>query len=417
MHQVQAEGRPGRARLLKFGMVMSPRVWLNARIDLAATCLFSLFNVVMNQFFITFALKQGASNAEAGLLAAAPAVGLIFSPLWAALIERSGKPKPYVVLPNLVGRLLILLPALFPDPQVYVATAFAFQLLMGIQAPAYAAFLPKVYPPDLRGRLMGYVRMASGVLMIPMSYLVGVWAEASGPSGPLAAASLMGVASILLFQKMKLRKEPPRRTAPPRFSPRSQWELVKSNRPLAAFLGATMFAGFGNMLAYPLYQIFQVSYLGLSNTEIGLTRVAYFTALLLTYLVAGRMLDRFDIRYTLLAGIGAYAVVPMLYGLWGTYEAVMLGNFIQGMGEAIWDIGILAFIFRLAPGREGAVFSIHLMLFGIRGTVGPLLSTGLSGHLTLSWMLLFASACGWIGTLLFAGGMLRRGRGEPESAG
>ncbi|WP_228551527.1 hypothetical protein [Paenibacillus sp. B01] len=57
------------------------------------------------------------------------------------------------------------------------------------------------------------------------------------------------------------------------------------------------------------------------------------------------------------------------------------------------------------------------MLFGIRGTVGPLLSTGLSGHLTLSWMLLFASACGWIGTLLFAGGMLRRGRGEPESAG
>lgn len=178
-----------------------------------------------------------------------------------------------------------------------------------------------------------------------------------------------------------------------------------------------MFAGFGNMLAYPLYQIFQVSYLGLSNTEIGLTRVAYFTALLLTYLVAGRMLDRFDIRYTLLAGIGAYAVVPMLYGLWGTYEAVMLGNFIQGMGEAIWDIGILAFIFRLAPGREGAVFSIHLMLFGIRGTVGPLLSTGLSGHLTLSWMLLFASVCGWIGTLLFAGGMLRRGRGEPESAG
>ncbi|WP_245850705.1 MFS transporter [Paenibacillus herberti] len=401
---METEGRPNRARLLKFGMVMSPRVWLNARIDLAASVLFSLFNVVINQFFIPFALKQGATYTQAGLLAAAPALGLILSPFWAGLVERVGRPKPFVVIPNLIGRLLIFLPALFPHPEVYVITAFVFHFLMGIQAPAYAALIPKVYPPDLRGRLMGYVRMASGLVMIPMSYAVGFWAESSGPSGPLIAASIMGAVSILLFDTMKLRKEPRRQISPPRFNLRNQWDLVRSNRPLAVFLGATMFAGFGNMFANPLYQIMQVSVLGLSNTEIGLTRVAYFTALLLTYLIAGRLLDRFDIRYTLLAGIAAYAIVPMIYGLGGTFSAVIAGNLIQGIGEAIWDIGILAFIFRLAPGREGIVFSIHLMLFGIRGTIGPLLSTGLSEHLSLTWMLLAASACGWIGTLLFVAG-------------
>lgn len=406
---MEAEGRPNRARLLKYGMVMSPRVWLNARIDLAASCLFSLFNVVINQFFIAFALKEGATNAQAGLLVAAPALGLIFSPIWAGLIEKIGHAKTFVVIPNLIGRLLIIFPALFPQPEVYVATAVAFQFLMGIQAPAYAAFLPKVYPPDLRGRLMGYVRMASGVLMIPLSFGVGVWSEAAGPSGPLLAASLMGAASILLFNTMKVRKEPPRRIAAPRFNLRSQWELVRGNRALAVFLGATMFAGFGNMLANPLYQIMQVSVLDLSNTEIGLSRVAYFTALLLTYLIAGRLIDRFDIRYTLLAGIAAYAIVPMIYGFWQSFTAVMAGSFIQGVGEAIWDIGILSFIFKLAPGREGAVFSIHLLLFGIRGTIGPLLSTSeLTADLPLTTLLLAASACGWIGTLLFAFGSRRK---------
>lgn len=103
-------------------------------------------------------------------------------------------------------------------------------------------------------------------------------------------------------------------------------------------------------------------------------------------------------------GIGAYAVVPMLYGVWGTYSAVIVGNAIQGVGEAIWDIGILAFVFRLVPGREAMVFGIHLMLFGVRGTLGPLLSATLTSSLSLSMLLIAASICGWIGTALFVFG-------------
>ncbi|MNH33061.1 hypothetical protein D3C79_935480 [compost metagenome] len=120
------------------------------------------------------------------------------------------------------------------------------------------------------------------------------------------------------------------------------------------------------------------------------------------------MIDRFDIKYTLLFGIGAYAVVPMLYGLWGSYSAVIVGNAVQGVGEAIWDIGILAFVFRLAPGREAMVFGLHLMLFGVRGTLAPLLSSSMSTSVSLTALLIGASICGWIGTLLFLSGNWRR---------
>ena len=113
---MESRGLNSKGRLLKFGMVMSPRVWLNARIDVGAACLFSLFNVVLNQFFIAFALKEGASNTQAGLLSAAPAIGLLLSPLWASLMQRTDRPKPFVILPNLIGRLLLFLPAFFPIP-------------------------------------------------------------------------------------------------------------------------------------------------------------------------------------------------------------------------------------------------------------------------------------------------------------
>ncbi|CAM3980475.1 MFS transporter [Paenibacillus alkaliterrae] len=400
-------------RFIKLGMPMTARVWRNARIDLWASCLFSLFNVVINQFYIAFAIQQGASNLQVGLLSAAPAVGLLFSPFWAAWIEKANNPRPFVIIPNAIGRLLLLLPALFAYPSVYVAAALLFQLLMGISAPAYAALISRMYPSDLRGRLMGYVRVAMGILMIPLAYFVGSWSDAFGPSGPLIAASIIGMLSIGLFNTLKLPKQ--REKAKPimgktasRFPLQEQWKLVKENRTLAVFLVATTFSGFGNMLAYPLYQIIQVDVLELSNVQIGFARVAYFTALLLTFLIAGWMIDRFDIKYTLLFGIAAYAVVPMLYGVWGSYAAVITGNAIQGIGEAIWDIGILAFVFRLAPGREAMVFGLHLMLFGVRGTLGPIISSSLSTSVSLSVLLIVASICGWIGTLLFVSGNWKR---------
>ncbi|WP_243864713.1 MFS transporter [Paenibacillus castaneae] len=400
---------------MKFGMPMTANVWRNARIDLGASCLFSLFNVVLNQFYIAFAIQQGASNLQVGLLSAAPAVGLLFSPFWATWIEKANNPKPFVIIPNAIGRLLLLLPAIFAHPSVYVAAVLAFQLLMGIQAPAYAALVSRIYPSDLRGRLMGYVRVAMGIIMIPLAYLVGTWSDAFGPSGPLIAASIAGMLSIGLFNSLKLAKQtaqdkPIIIKTGSRFPLQEQWKLVKGNRTLAVFLAATTFTGFGNMLANPLYQIIQVDVLQLSNVQIGYARVAYFTALLLTFWIAGWMIDRIDIKYTLLCGIAAYAVVPMLYGLWGDYASVITGNAIQGIGEAIWDIGILAFVFRLAPGREAMVFGIHLMLFGIRGTLGPILSASLSSHVSLSSLLIAASICGWIGTMLFLTGNWKRRR-------
>jgi len=414
MEQQQSHRR--HHEVVKLGLAMPPRVWFNARIDFMATMIFSVFNVVMNQFFMPFAIREGASNLQVGLLSAAPAIGLIFSPIWAGLIERTRRPWPFFFIPNYIGRILLVFPALFPHPVVYVVTAIAFQLLMGIQAPAYASLVSRMYPGDVRGRLMGYVRVAMGALMIPLAYVVGSWSDAAGPMGPLLTAALFGTVSLALFNTMRLGKQPPH-IAPSgqRKTKRSakatlmeQWELVRDNRILAVFLLATTFAGFGNMLANPLYQIIQVDVLDLSNAQIGMGRISYYMILLLTYLCAGWMIDRFDIRYTLLAGIAAYAVVPMIYGLWGTYGAVIVGNGIQGLGEAVWDIGILSFVSRLVPGREATVFGIHLMLFGFRGTLGPLLGAGLSESVSLSALLIIASICGWIGTALFVAGSRQR---------
>jgi len=380
----------------------------NFKIDLIGACTFSLFNVVFNQFYVPMAIDAGASSMQVGVLAAAPAIGLIFSPLWTGWIERSS-PKAFTIFPNLVGRGLILLPALFGAPWVFVMTALLFHFMMGIQAPAYASLMTQVYPAQFRGRLMGYVRVIMGLLMIPIAYFVGVWSDHYGSSGPLGAAAITGVISIIIFYMIRVPKSPSvRSNATKRVSFKEQWQYARQNKPLIIFLIASSFSGFGNILSQPLYQLIQKERLALSFQEIGLARTTYFICLLCAFFVIGILIDKFPPEKIVLYGIAAFAVVPMLYGFSESFPIVIIGSGIQGIGDAIWDIGILAYVFRLAPGREATVFGLHLLLFGIRGTIGPLLSTGLADVVPFSVMLLAASLIGWIGVVIFARGIRKQ---------
>jgi MFS family permease len=406
-----------RGALRHIKLELGPDAWHNFRIDTAASLFFAFFNVVYNQFYIAMALRAGATDFQAGLLVAAPAIGLLLSPLWASFIERSQKPLPYMIWPNLIGRALIILPAFFGVPVIFVAIALVFQLLMGVQAPAYAALIPRMYPPRHRGRLMGNVRVAMVLLMIPMAYLVGWWMDAAGSGGPLATAAVLGVLSILLFTRIReMLPDKPRTEGVAsnarREGLRSQWRLVSESRELGLFLLVTTFAGFCNLASQPLYQIIQVDRLALSNVEIGWARIVYYIFLLAAYLVVGWVIDRFSAKRTVLYGLAAYSFVPTLYALFESYPAVLAGSAVLAVGDAIWDIGFMTYVFRLAPGREAAAFGLHMMLFGIRGTVGPILSTALSGAgLPMPALLAATALFGWIGLALY----LMLGRRTPQA--
>ncbi|RAV02433.1 MFS transporter [Paenibacillus sp. YN15] len=386
------------------GLRMSRQARANFRWDFIAAALFSLFNVVFNQFYVPIAIRSGATDFQVGLLSAAPAVGLLFSPIWAGLAER-GRAKYFVTFPNMVGRLLIFIPALFASPWVFVGIALVYQFLQGIQAPAYATLMTQIYPADIRGRIMGYVRVAMGLLMIPLAFTVGIWIDRAGSFYPLLIAAVTGSASMLIFSMVKEERLPdPQAAARKRVRFRDQFTVLSNNRPLVLFLVATTFSGFGNMLANPLYNIIQVQRLGLSNMDIGIVRIFYFVFLLTAYFFMGRVIDRYGPKRAMIFCIGCHVLCTLLYGVFGTYPAVLLASGMQGFADATWDLGCLAYVFRLAPGKEGVVFGLHLMLFGIRGTIGPLLGTGLNGVLPIEAIILAASffcLCGFL-TLVLA---------------
>ncbi|MDB5053571.1 MAG: major facilitator superfamily 1 [Bacilli bacterium] len=388
-------------RLVKMGLNMEQGTWNNFRWDFLATVFVSFFSVTFNQFFTPLAIQHGASNFQVGLLSAAPAIGLVFAPFWASIVEK-GNPKLHMFYPNFIARILIVLPLIHAKPWVYVMTALMINLLLGIQAPAYASIITRIYPADLRGRLMGNVRVAMGALMIPLAYLIGRWIDSSGGRIPTLIAVVTGVISICLFTRVKEIVPLVNQTKlKKRASLRDQLKLITENKKLALFFAATTAAGFGNLLASPLYQIIQVQKLELSNLQIGYARMMYFFCLLLAYLIMGRVIDRYSPKRAMFFGIAAYGIAPVLYALFANYPAVIIAGGFQGIGDAIWDIGCLSYVIKMAPGREAVAFGLHLMLFGIRGTIAPLLSTSLIHTVSMPVILCAAAFCCLVGFLLF----------------
>lgn len=388
----------------KLGLGMRRETWLNFRIDFSASVLFSLFNVVIGQFYIPMSIRHGASNFEVGLLSAAPAIGSLLSPIWAGLIG-SKSPKPFVMWPSLIGRLSVFVVAAWLSPLIFVIVAFFINLTAGIQAPAYPALVTRIYPGQLCGRLMGYVRMAQGFFLIPLAYLVGRWIDANGDAKPLMLASICGSLSVVVFWFVREVEPIPKTQDQPihnslRAQFRVQWEMVKQNQALVVFLLATSAAGFGNMLAGPLYQIYQIHQLNLNNVQIGVTRMVYYALLLVAYFAMGWIIDKRSPRHALLIGIAANILAPLFYVVLGSYGAAIATSGLQGIGDATWDIGVMTYVFKLAPGREAAVFGIHLLLFGIRGSSAPLLGTALTHVVPISTIFLAASAFCLIGFVL-----------------
>lgn len=399
-------------RVVRFGMNMKVATWFNFRIDFSASILFSLYNVVVNQFYVPIAIRHGVTNVEVGLLTAAPAIGSLLSPLWAGLMgERS--PMPFILWPNLVARLSITVLAFWLTPWMFVVVALFTNFLLAIQAPAYPAILTRMYPTVLRGRLMGYVRVAQCVFLVPLAYFVGSWFHVVGDRLPLVCASLTGALSMLVFTAVKQVEPSASEPAASRtqgvvhkrqhslsravLHVRELTRMVRLTPGLGAFFVATTVTGFGNLVAAPLLQIYQIHVLDLSNLQIGVTRTVYYLFLLIAYFVLGWVIDKMSPKRALVAGMVAYALAPLLYVLFGSYLAVMAAYGLQGIGDAAWDIGLMSYVFRLAPGKEASVFGIHLLLFGLRGTIAPLLSTAVAAVFPISLLLTVASV------LCFAG--------------
>lgn len=387
------------------GMVMDRRTRWNFFCEATNAALFGVFIGVVGPFALPLAIRMGADSLQVGLIASAPFIANLFSPVWAQL-SRGGRQLPWVVIPHLIWRGGYGLLGLITQPVAFVALVLGANLTVAAGNPAYGALCQKCYPAPVRGRLMGYVRLLLAGVMLPTTLAAGMWIDRSSPALLFLVAGGFGLAAIAAYS---FTREPMEAGSGPgpvhRPSIVAGFRIALADAAFRRFvLAALLFHG-GVLMALPLYSVYQVKQMGLSNAQIGFLAIAWNLAFLAAFAVWGRLVDRKGAGYVVIGAALFYLGQPLAYALGGGVLAIlMLGALCQGIADAGLDLGGWNVILSANPDRVGVYTSTHMTMIGIRGALAPLLGTWLFKALGFAPTFLISAALVAAGLMLLVSG-------------
>lgn len=170
---------------------------------------------------------------------------------------------------------------------------------------------------------------------------------------------------------------------------------------VVSFAASLLMVGVGMIVALLPQRILEFSG---SLSDVGYLASAFALSYLVVQVPIGNFADRFGAKPFLTLGYGLCCVSGLVFVFAGSSEAVFLGRFIQGAGEApVWALGP-ALLSLAYPQAKGKVIGIYNAAIHIGLTIGPLLGillfpTG-AGNLPFA---VFAVLCffGGVTVLLF----------------
>ncbi|MFM7320234.1 MAG: MFS transporter [Armatimonadota bacterium] len=349
------------------------------RWDLVAAVLSGLYLGCVFPFLTRIARAElGATAAQLSLLSAAPFVGNLLTPLWAAKME-GRRTMPFLMASWIPARALLLATPWLQTSTGFVATLSTLQWLGAFASPAYASVLRDIYPDPIRGRMMGYVRVAAQTAaFLGAQYSGRLMDQGVGYRILFPFAGLLGICGALAFSQVdrhRFRPAPRGSASAPVKTPsvRDVLEILVRHRGYRWFAASVMIYGFGNLMSVPLYGLYQVDVLHLSNTEIAhLANIASLSAIPASFLW-GRHMDRYGPARTCMWSILCVGAVGAAYLFGGNREALMLAAVFSGIGFAGVELAYLQSILRFAGTDENPARyqALHAFLLGVRGVLAP----------------------------------------------
>lgn len=374
-----------------------PTVRHNFHWDMAASIGAGLFTVFTLNFATVVARRAEADPLIISTILAGPFFGSMLAIFSGYLLPRQGR-HAFATRMIVAGRGLWLAALLATTPLALTGMVLGHWVLIALITPVLFEVLRDSYPPDRRGRLLGYTRLGLTGSMTLGSLAAGLLLDLIGPRFLLPLGALFGVAGALAWGRLSSTNE---EVSTP-LGLRNTMRILGHDRRFRIYTAALACWGFGLLLPGPLYPILLVDKFNASYSEIGILGFVSSAAWLIGYLVLGRSIDRWRPLRLMAVSFGLCILLPIGYLLSPSVWLVLPGVAAQGFASAGLDLGGINVLMRLAPRRRLPEYSSLLTsVAGARGLVAPFLGSALAATpwLGAGGVLLLAAALIVVGTV------------------
>lgn len=347
--------------------------------DSATAIIWGLFWGTSVAFFPVIARKMGASNLQMAFLSMAPFIGSLFTLYWSRLSSNTNE-MHFFILIKFLARIVLFLMCLAINPFVFIIVVFLNSFFEQAGSPAYVGIMKQIYPENYRGRSMGYVRVERAISAIFACWIGGILLDHYSYRYIFALSALLGVFSLNYFRKIKIKsyRNSKKVSGKKSIFPKEILEVFRKDKRFLFYSIAFFTWGFGNLLAMPLYPIFLVDNLNLSNTLVGRLSSLSSFMWIFSYFFWGKLIDKKGpIKSLLLASIIS-SFIPFLYAnahnIWPIIFASIFSGFNVGGGE----LSRISYITKISSPREVQTYwGIDFTLMGIRGIIAPMVGINL----------------------------------------
>lgn len=359
------------------GRVLSPQVIPAYRWDALAGLLGGIYMGAIFPFVMRIARADlHASRLEISLLTAAPFIGSLLAPLWARQMVGRSK-MPFCVYSWTFARALFFGMFLVTQAWQFVLLIGSAQIIGSISGPAYTSLMKDIYPDEERGRAMGLVRVGSYSAVLVVSFIAGHLLDSGVPfKWIFPAAAVIGIAGAWCFSRVPVRETLTPAGQQQRLSALGFWlqtiAILKHNRGFRWFAASVMTYGFGNLVAFTLYPLYQVDRLHVTNVQVATLTNAASVSSIIAFAYWGHFMDRHGALWTALVNILIQCLIPVVYFFSGAWWHLVPAAIAQGIAGAGIELAYLNVILTLSEdGKEAQYQALHSMLLGVRGTIAP----------------------------------------------
>jgi MFS transporter, DHA1 family, inner membrane transport protein len=356
---------------------ISDAVRHNMHIELWAALAYGAFYATTLPFVPVVLRRTGASPEMIAFYTSQQFVGSVLTAFSIVLMRRR-RTMNIITVSWLIGRSLFLFFAFIVNPVWMLVLGTAFWLLEAFPNPGYTRIIQKIYPAEVRGKVMSLVRVGRISTVVLITPLAGWALDHVGYQVLFPIGALLGIGATLFFTRLDVNEGPlparQTRTLP------ELWRILREDKRFAAYLRSFAFYGTGTLMSWTVYPLVQVDRLGLSYSELGLLGLAQSLFWLLGYIYWGRVVDRRGGLYVLRMNCALAMLAPFAY-IWATNAWMLLPAFItQGIINAGWDMGLINAGIQLAdPERVTEYAAVQGTVVGVRGMIVPYVGVGLYG--------------------------------------
>lgn len=371
---------------------------------------YGVLSSVTATFASVFALRLGASVLLIGLLTSLPAlVNVLFQIPAARLVEREADRRKVLLWSGfgmrLPALLIALVPILFKQWQaqavIYITALGTIPAALG--NVSFTALLADVVAPQYRARVVSVrnvllsvattttvmvVGKALDILPFPFGYQI-VFGVAFAAS--LVSLFYLGRVCIPASPAVEQRKAGPERPA----NWRAHAQMILSQRGYLRFSLGSFIYHWGLYFPIPLYTIYRVRVLRISEGWIGTLSMVESLITIAAYYAWGKIAHRKGSRLVLLSGALLVCVYPFATALSRSVWPLLLAVSIAGVAGPAFNLGLFNSLLEVAPAERRATYvAVFNTLINLAAFASPLLGT---------------TAAEWLGIrqALFLGGIAR----------